>query len=205
VDTSFITPSLRMRALWLSLRSQLPALLEDICTCKATPIEEPPPAVPTSEGEGDAAAALLGLAREGLGPLPPQPALACLSCGTAAALVCSRCHVARYYNSACQRSHWVAVHSQECTAGPPPSPTPGTTVSRRNDACCSLLVVDRWALGLWLYSTVVRRYFYQHLWSTRHLEPGTVLALEHTPSKAFLNAACAWSQWLRPRVLIRLL
>ena len=64
LDTSFITPSLRMRALWLSLRSQLPALLEDICTCKATPIEEPPPAVPTSEGEGDAAAALLGLARE---------------------------------------------------------------------------------------------------------------------------------------------
>ena len=99
----------------------------------------------------------------------------------------------------------MAVHSQECKAGPPPSPTPGTTVSRRNDACCSLLVVDRWALGLWLYSTVVRRYFYQHLWSTRHLEPGTVLALEHTPSKAFLNAACAWSQWLRPRVLIRFL
>jgi hypothetical protein len=53
--------------------------------------------------------------------------------------------------------------------------------------------------------TVVRRYFYQHLWSTRHLEPGTVLALEHTPSKAFLNAACAWSHWLRPRVLIRFL
>ena len=151
VDTSFITPPLRMRALWLSLRSQLPALLEDICTCKATPIEEPPPAVPTSEGEGDAAAALLGLAREGLGPLPPQPALACLSCGTAAALVCSRCHVARYCNSACQRSHWVVVHSQECKAGPPPSPTPGTTVSRRNDAYCSLLVVDRWALALWLY------------------------------------------------------
>jgi hypothetical protein len=36
--------------------------------------------------------------------------------------------------------------------------------------------------------TVVGRYFYQHLGSTRHLEPGTVLALEHTPSKVFLDA-----------------
>ena len=36
--------------------------------------------------------------------------------------------------------------------------------------------------------TVVGRYFYQHLGSTRHLEPGTVLDLEHTPSKAFPNA-----------------
>jgi hypothetical protein len=45
----------------------------------------------------------------------------------------------------------VAVHSQECKAGPPPSPTPGTTISRRNDACCSLLVADRRAVALWLY------------------------------------------------------
>lgn len=102
--------------------TQLPVILDSILMGSAAAIDPVPAPVATSEG--DAAAALLDLAWEGYGPLPPPPGQACLSCGRAAALVCSRCHAARYCNAVCQKQHWVTVHSLDCKAGPADAPTP---------------------------------------------------------------------------------
>jgi hypothetical protein len=73
------------------------------------------------EGEKSGAAdpvvdALLRLAQAGQPLLQPPPSMACLHCGTAGTMRCSRCRVAHYCSESCQRLHWTTEHNITCRA-----------------------------------------------------------------------------------------